>query len=287
MFLIIANCHDNKGEHLTGILPTDITDHFFHLISSNKLFKENVNNYIPKRIINSKTILHLKNRVQHCDWNSLLDFQNADTAYNYLYDKFKILCNECLPLEKMKSKCNIPKKPWSTQTLLDCIKKKNKLYKAIKLDGNEHFLKYYKSYRNKLTSILHQSEKDYYKHQLDSNKNNLTKTWKTLRMIIHKKKTTHQNTTFVNGIKISNNSTIANLLNKYFVNTPRELCKAIPTQCKDPCSYVKSSITESLYLNPATESEICEILLLTIRPLDMMILTLEYSRGSLNILVSY
>ena len=121
---------------------------------------------------------------------------------------------------------------------------------------------YYKRYRNKLTSILHQSEKDYYKHQLESNKNKLTKTWKTLRMIINKKKTTHQNTTFeVNGNKISNNSTIANLFNKYFVNAPRELCKTIPAQCKDPCSYVKSSINESLYLNPATEGEICKILL--------------------------
>ena len=58
-----------------------------------KLFKENVNNYIPKHIINSKTILHLKNSVQHCDWNSVLDCQNANTAYNNLYDKFKTLFN--------------------------------------------------------------------------------------------------------------------------------------------------------------------------------------------------
>ena len=93
----------------------------------------------------------------------------------------------------MKYKSNIPKKPWITQTLLDCIKKKNKLYKAIQLYGNEHLLNYYKRYRNKLTSILHQSEKDYYKHQLDSNKNNLTKTWKTLRMIINKKNSPKHN----------------------------------------------------------------------------------------------
>ena len=81
-------------------------------------------------------------------------------------------------------------------------------------------------------------------------------------MGLAEKKNNHINITDyfdTNGIKISNNSTIANLFNKYFVNTPRELCKTIPTQCKGPCSYVKSSITETLYLNPATESEICKI----------------------------
>ena len=225
---ILTICHGDKGEHLSGILPTDISDHFtiFHLISSNKLFNENNGNYTPKRIINTKTLSHLQNRIQHCDWSSVLDCQNANIVYNNFYDKFKILYNECIPLEKIKSRSNTPKKPWITQTLLDCIKKKNKLYKAIKLDGNEQLLNIYKRHRNKLTAILHQSEKDYYKRQLDSNKNNLTKTWKTLRMIINKNKHTHQNTTFeVNGNQISNNYVIANHFNRYFLNAPRELCK--------------------------------------------------------------
>jgi len=123
---IITNCHDDLGEHLSGILPTDISDHFtlFHLISSNRLFNENHGHLMQKRIINNKTILHLKNRVQHCDWNSVLHCQNANTAYNNFYDIFKKQYNECIPLNKFKSRGNTPKKPWISQSLLNCIKKK-------------------------------------------------------------------------------------------------------------------------------------------------------------------
>ena len=101
------------------------------------------------------------------------------------------------------------------------------------------------------------------RRQLECHKHNLSKTWKTLRMIINKKKKINPKaSTFdVNGSKVTNSVDIANHFNKYFLNSPIELCKKFSTPSKDPCEYLNRNITKSLYMGPSTEEDIMKILL--------------------------
>ena len=54
-----------------------------------------------------------------------------------------------------------------------------------------------KKYRNKLTNILRQAEKPHYDNLFATHKDNLNKTWKTIKLIINKHKNVAKASTFV------------------------------------------------------------------------------------------
>ena len=58
-------------------------------------------------------------------------------------------------------------KPWITKSILNCIRKKNEMYKKyIKTRTKENEIKY-KKYINNLVSLLRTAEKQYYSEKLD------------------------------------------------------------------------------------------------------------------------
>ena len=79
---IFTNHHGGSGEYLSGILPTDISDHFtiFHIISTGRLFNK-IEETFSHRIINDNTINTFKAKIKHTNWNSVLECKNADAAY--------------------------------------------------------------------------------------------------------------------------------------------------------------------------------------------------------------
>ncbi len=85
--------------------------------------------------------------------------------------------------------------------------------------------------------------------------------WKTLNKIINRRKNGTNNITFKhNDRNVSNNVDIANHFNNYFLNAPKDLCKALPPQSKDPCSYLKGHVNDSLFMSPTNEDEMLNIL---------------------------
>ena len=56
--------------------------------------------------------------------------------------------------------------------------------------------KHYNKYRNKLNHIMRISERLYYRNLLQTNKNNLCKTWKILNQVINRKKCMNREKTF-------------------------------------------------------------------------------------------
>ena len=262
---IFTNRHD-ESRHLNGILPTDISDHFpiFHIIYDDNCAL-NTHSNIPqyRRIINDSTVDNFNSNIQMSNWNVVLQCTNTDTAYTTFICEFKKLYDENIPLKKIDYKNNAPKKPWITNALLNSIKKKNSMYKALMISGSgdESLKANFKKYKNKLTNLLKLAEKSYYRRQFEYNKSNLSKMWKTLNNIINKRKNANSNIVFKhNDHIISKNVDIANNFNDYFLNTPKDLCNKLPSQTKDPCSYLKGFVNESLFMNPTSEDEVMKIL---------------------------
>ena len=71
--------------------------------------------------------------------------------------------------------------------LLNACKKKNNLYRNFVLKRTAKSETKYKSYKNKLTSILRLSEKHYYCTLLEKNRENIKTTWNIVNSIIKKK----------------------------------------------------------------------------------------------------
>ena len=87
----------------------------------------------------------------------------------------------------------------------------------------------YRSYRNKLTSILRKIEKQYYNQLLIEQKGNVKNIWKILNTIIRKPKNSHNYPdAFVDkGNFITDKNEMVNKFNEYFVDVGIELANNI------------------------------------------------------------
>ena len=107
-----------------------------------------------------------------------------------MYNKFVTLFTRCVKEscpEKLSSACtkrNV--KPWINNSLKNACSKKNFLYRKYLCKKTERNLRIYKTYKNKLVTILRVAEKQYYEHKLFHYKGYLKLTWKTLNLLIHK-----------------------------------------------------------------------------------------------------
>jgi hypothetical protein len=251
------------SEYLTGIIPTDISDHFpiFHIIYNNNTPATSTAEYNIQRIINDNTIARCISILRTTDWSKVLNSNEPETAYNTFQERLTIVVNDTMPLKRRKINKKKLLKPWITKGLLTSIAHKNTMYKQLKITGEKTLEAQYKTFKNKLTNLLRSSEKTYYKTILDQNKNNLSKLWQTLNTVISRKKQSNQNVVFKhNNKQFDKNLDIANYFNKYYLNMATDICSKIPQISQDPCKYMDGNVTNSLFLNPTDENEILGII---------------------------
>ena len=123
-------------------------------------------------------------------------------------------------------------KPWITKGLKHCIKKKHLLYRTYILNQTEENSLKYKTYNNKIHSILRQEENNYYKKIFNEKENEIKQMWKYLGPILNPAKKGSKNNSIdkliIDGVIIQNYKDIANALNIYFSNIGNELSKQGP-----------------------------------------------------------
>ena len=103
------------------------------------------------------------------------------------------------------------------------------------------------------------AERQYYGDQLELNKQDLGKSWKTIKEIIGKSNRNENNLKFnVNGTMTNDPLTIANAFNNYFVDIGPTLANKI-TQSANPIDYVKQQ-KNSIFIPNIEESEVKNII---------------------------
>ena len=97
----------------------------------------------------------------------------------------------------------------------------------------------------------------HYLSQLDNVRNNLTKTWKILNSIISRTQTrSNIDEIIIKNEFIKDPKTIADSFNAFFANVGPNLAAKIPKPSQQFTAYLKDSVSESIFLKPADESEI-------------------------------
>ena len=140
---------------------------------------------------------------------------------------FNNINNKLAPLKILKTK-NKPNKPWVTIGLKKSIQMRDKLYKQWLVTRDESFYDRYKTYRNKIAIINKLYRTSYYNGIL-SEPNNSKKMWDNINLIINKKKPSSS----ISEIKVDSKhytqpTSIANNINNYFCNVPRDLAAKLP-----------------------------------------------------------
>ena len=105
------------------------------------------------------------------------------------------------------------------------------------------------------------AEKQFYQGQMIENKNNMRKTLGIIKQVINRNKNSKISDKFISGKDLTSDSkTIANAFDNYFVNVGPTLASKIPDQPVDFSSYMLLPNECSLFLTPASETEVKRII---------------------------
>lgn len=258
---IFTNVLENK---ISGLLISDITDHLpvytvFDCNYRNKIDKQK----LYRRIRTDESINMLKNELVSQNWDMIYSEADVDSAYNTFLSIFRSLYDKHCPIKEYSKKQAYNKCPWLTKGLQNACKKKNALYRNFIRQRTKEAEDRYKTYKNKLTSIIRISKKEYYKNKLDNNKNNIKGMWNILNCIIRDgaKQNSLPKYFIKNDIEKHNMDEVADCFNRFFVNVGPDLGSRIPDRGaggehlgelvdRNPCS---------MFLNGVDENEILDI----------------------------
>ena len=194
-------CKVPRREHddvSSSIILSGISDHFPCCINMKIL------NNIPKpptfirtRIIKPNLIDTFRDELRNIDVSSRLD-PNLMTDSNTQYEKFENVLsstfNKHFPERRVKFyKYRHKKSKWITSGILKSIEFRDNLYKQVKICSPENpgydLLKFnLKRYNSYLTQCIRTAKKEYYIHEFTKNRNDIRKTWDSLKDILNKKK---------------------------------------------------------------------------------------------------
>ena len=154
------------------------------------------------------------------------------------------------------------KKPWITNGLKNACRKKNGLYRSFLRERTHTSEYWYKTYKNKLTSILRLAEKAYYSKMLLEKRGNIKETWAILNTVLGKQRKSVNYPTHLmqRDIHITSKEDMANEFNIFFTNAGPNL--ANPNDITEPdenmsiYDYLGVSIEQSLFMKPVDEEEV-------------------------------
>ena len=263
---VIDNIFTNNIEyiqHKSGILYTDISDHFpvFSIVSEFHLRDTEGKTFYEKRVFSKYNIKKFHKKLQQIDWSCILTCNKCQDAFSLFHSQYCSKYEECFPYVKFKIGYK-NRKPWLTSALKTSIKIKNKLYvKSIKMP-TLHNITQYKAYRNKLHSLLRRSERQHYRKLLAANKNNLSKQWDIIKEVINKKRVRTDSDSFlINNQLITDSTVIAENFNSFYTSIGPDLAKKLPNSINDPVSYLSVRNVNSIFLKPVDSQEVKNVVM--------------------------
>ena len=245
---------------LSGILYTDITDHFPVFYIDYSCVIPNKPRLIKKRIFSQTNIEAFSRSLEGHDWSDVMNCGDPQAAYTTFHNSFTEIYNQCFPIRTFKHGYK-NRKPWLTNGLKTSIKIKNRMYKRHRKTKNPEHEKAYKTYKNKLNRILTKAERDHYQSLLQQNQNNMKKSWRILKEVINKKKNTSSCSRFiVNNSITTDKKAIADSFNSFFVDIGPNLANKIPNDRRRPELFLADNLMNSMFLEPVVQDEVKDII---------------------------
>ena len=257
---IFVNDYSQDNVYNSGILITDITDHFpVYSISSNiRVLSDQQCRVIRK--INSATQAEFLEKLQKINWDDIYQSDDTEHAFNIFHNTISSLYNEVFPKILVKSVYR-NRKPWLSDGLKYSIKVKNRLYKKSKSVPTASNIRHYKNYKIRLNTVLKDAEKRHYHDLFIQLKSNIRKSWQVIKGLINKSQHSIPQTVFKhNDILLNDGADIANHFNNFFVNIGPTLASRIKKTNATHTQYLKGNYVNSMFMSDVTDNEIDNLL---------------------------
>lgn len=208
----------------SGILQTSITDHYITFIEFASGASINDHEKEPpwkKKYINYK---NMKKILEEESWDVLYNTCEVDVAWTLFTNRLQEIIENCTKTIKIK-KSDRKRKPWITRGIIVSIKRKDQLYKdAIKHPTNYELLRSFKTHKNILEDLIKCAKRNYYRKEIDKNKNYSRGLWK---IVNEKKKNNIAMIESETGQLLKGDKSIADEFNRYFINVACNLANKI------------------------------------------------------------
>lgn len=253
-----------KSTSTLGVVcRSSITDHNIVLLGSNsQKAQASTKNRSRLRTDYSKVI----EEIELQDWAQVISKTDVDEAVSEFHKLTSDIIQKHTRISKISRK-KIYLKPWITPGLIRCINHRDSLHLQVKLQPDNEQLKLtYSRYRNFCGEILRKRKQDYERNELESNRKNPRALWKTIKDICQiPARNNNSNTELLKSA--DDHQMSIDSCNKHFVsvgsklaeNILKRLAKTEDDLCRTPSS--QNQPMDSLFLYPADEKEISEIIL--------------------------
>ena len=239
---ILSNSSMNNLE--SRIIQNIISDHYpiFHVTSNLK--KKVKPTYFKTREITDEKVRQFNDILNMNEWNNVLNTQNPQLSFNNFHDEFDSTFNLFFPVKEVKINKNIHKiEAFMTGGLMISRRKKMKLAALCAKYRTQTNINNYKRYLDIYNKAIKDAKKIFYRNELQSNKDNLRKTWQTLREVISKSndKTSCIDEIKMNGSTFTNNLDITNKFNEYFTSIATNIASNINPSPLDPTDFIPAN----------------------------------------------
>ena len=214
------------------IIKLDISEHFpiFTILNSK------INNQCPKTklstgTINEVSVENFKNILSSTDWNGLLGKTITNESYDQFIKTFSLIYDECFPIKVIEIKTKNLLSPWVTKGIKKSSKSEQKLYEKFLKIKSPKYEKEYKDYKQLFKKIKKDSKRKYFQEKRSFYKNDIKNIWKTPEDVTGKTKINENRLPkkiALENKEITDQKTIAEKFNEFFVNVGPNLASKIP-----------------------------------------------------------
>lgn len=235
----------------SGVVSCDISDHYPIFLT----FPTSVQNLVPSFFTS------VLNKEEFIDSIEKTDFSVVDSLHDPedALQKFCDLILGAVSLNTKTIKCKkrhkYPSNPWVTQKLLECMRKKENMYKKTKKKPfNLALANRYKNFCNVLNLMLKDAKRRYYENEFSKFKNNPKMQWKLLNNFLNNASRNVPISNIIHeGRTFKQPDDIANAFSDYFSN--------LPTAGQSVATVNMCRSSHNFYLFPVTPDEVRATLL--------------------------
>ena len=241
----------------SGIIMSDLTDHlptFLRLSFETGSHSDNEKLKTSFRLINPSNKQKFNSMLREVNWDSIMSGNVDEYAQNFIQLLNSIYC-KCFPLKIKFTNNKRNDAPWLNSNLLKLIKSKSQYFHLFKIGVVSRAEN--NAFKNKVKLIIKKAKLNFYRNLFQKYKNNLKKTWDTMKSLISNKIENNSIKSIVatNGLEYSNDADISEILNNYFCHVATNLESSLPHSSIDPLDFVKPNNLSSLLLTRVASLE--------------------------------
>ena len=212
-----------------GVIPVGFSDHCM-TFCTRKINRTciNMHNFVKLRSLKNYTSEKLSQLIYAQNWDKVYSGQNVNDAWLNFESLFKAIIGKVAPEKHCRIK--VRTQPWISNEILESMKLRDKCLKKYNHNKSESNLAEFRKLRNKTQQLVRDAKADYISNEIEKNKNDSKKLWKSLKCLGYenKPKTREHIILKINDEVNHDPVTIANHINDFFINVAHRLTVNLP-----------------------------------------------------------